>query len=45
VTVKFAELSDRIQGQVIDTGAGFPSELWDGSLKNLNRSGNAGGTV
>src|SRR5882762_5903004 len=45
VTVKFAELTDRIQGQVIDTGAGFPSEFMGRIFKKFEQvSGTRGGT-
>lgn len=45
VTVKFAELSDRIQGQVTDTGAGFPAEFMGRIFKKFEQvSGTRGGT-
>ena len=45
VTVKFSELSDRIQGQVIDTGTGFPSEFMERIFKKFEQvSGTRGGT-
>lgn len=45
VTVKFSELSDRIQGQVIDTGAGFPAEFMSRIFKKFEQvSGTRGGT-
>jgi PAS domain S-box-containing protein len=45
VTVKFSELSDRIQGQVIDTGVGFPSEFLSRIFKKFEQvSGTRGGT-
>jgi PAS domain S-box-containing protein len=45
VTVKFAELSDRIQGQVTDTGGGFPPEFMDRIFRKFEQvSGTRGGT-
>lgn len=45
VTVKFIELSDRIQGQVSDTGAGFPAEFMGRIFKKFEQvSGTRGGT-
>jgi PAS domain S-box-containing protein len=45
VTVKFTELSDRIQGQVTDTGVGFPSEFMSRIFKKFEQvSGTRGGT-
>ena len=45
VTVKFIELSDRIQGQVSDTGGGFPSEFLGRIFKKFEQvSGTRGGT-
>jgi len=45
VTVKFIELSDRIQGQVIDTGNGMPPEFLDRIFKKFEQaSGTKGGT-
>jgi PAS domain S-box-containing protein len=45
VTVKFAEFADRIQGQVIDTGAGMPPEFMGRIFKKFEQvSGTRGGT-
>jgi PAS domain S-box-containing protein len=45
VTVKFTELSDRIQGQVNDTGVGFPSEFMSRVFRKFEQvSGTRGGT-
>jgi signal transduction histidine kinase len=45
VTVKFIELSDRIQGQVTDTGSGFPPEFMSRIFKKFEQvSGTRGGT-
>lgn len=45
VTVKFAEFADRIQGQVIDTGAGLPPEFLGRIFKKFEQvSGTRGGT-
>jgi PAS domain S-box-containing protein len=45
VTVKFTDLSDRIQGQVTDTGIGFPSEFMSRVFKKFEQvSGTRGGT-
>jgi signal transduction histidine kinase len=45
VTVKFTELSDRIQGQVSDSGAGFPPEFMSRIFKKFEQvSGTRGGT-
>jgi PAS domain S-box-containing protein len=45
VTVKFTELSDRIQGQVTDTGVGFPSEFMSRVFRKYEQvSGTRGGT-
>src|SRR6185295_15358964 len=45
VTVKFTELSDRIQGQITDTGAGLPSEFMARIFKKFEQaSGTRGGT-
>lgn len=45
VTVKFMDFSDRIQGQVTDTGVGFPSEFMSRVFKKFEQvSGTRGGT-
>lgn len=45
ITVKFVELSDRIQGQVIDTGNGMPPEFLSRIFKKFEQaSGTRGGT-
>ena len=45
ITVKFIELSDRIQGQVIDTGNGMSSEFLNRIFKKFEQaSGTRGGT-
>jgi len=45
ITVKFIELSDRIQGQVIDTGNGIPPEFLNRIFKKFEQaSGTRGGT-
>jgi two-component system, NtrC family, sensor histidine kinase KinB len=45
ITVKFIELSDRIQGQVTDTGNGMPPEFLDRIFKKFEQaSGTRGGT-
>ena len=45
VTVKFIELADRVQGQVTDTGAGFPPEFLNRIFKKFEQaSGTRGGT-
>ena len=45
ITVKFIELSDRIQGQVIDTGNGMPPEFLNRIFKKFEQaSGTRGGT-
>lgn len=45
VTVKFTELKDRIQGQVIDTGPGIPPEFMDRMFKRFEQvRGTRGGT-
>jgi two-component system sensor histidine kinase ResE len=45
ITVKFIELSDRIQGQVIDTGHGMPPEFLNRVFKKFEQaSGTRGGT-
>ncbi len=45
ITVKFIELSDRIQGQVIDTGNGMPPEFLNRVFKKFEQaSGTRGGT-
>jgi NtrC-family two-component system sensor histidine kinase KinB len=45
ITVKFIELSDRIQGQVTDTGNGMPPEFLNRVFKKFEQaSGTRGGT-
>ena len=45
ITVKFTELSDKIQGQVIDTGNGMPPEFLNRIFKKFEQaSGTRGGT-
>jgi len=45
ITVKFIELSDRVQGQVIDTGNGMPPEFLNRIFKKFEQaSGTRGGT-
>lgn len=45
ITVKFSELKDRIQGQVIDTGPGIPQEYMDRMFKKFEQvKGTRGGT-
>ncbi len=45
ITVKFIELSDRVQGQVIDTGNGMPPEFLNRVFKKFEQaSGTRGGT-
>jgi len=45
ITVKFIEFSDRIQGQVIDTGNGMPPEFLNRIFKKFEQaSGTRGGT-
>jgi len=45
ITVKFSELKDRIQGQVIDTGSGIPQEYMDRMFKKFEQvKGTRGGT-
>jgi PAS domain S-box-containing protein len=45
ITVKFIEFSDRIQGQVIDTGNGMPPEFLNRIFKKFEQaSGTKGGT-
>jgi len=45
VTVKFVELKDRIQGQVIDNGPGIPKEFIDRLFKKFEQvNGTRGGT-
>src|SRR5882762_6226970 len=45
ITVKFIELSDRVQGQVTDTGNGMPPEFLNRIFKKFEQaSGTRGGT-
>src|SRR5882724_278847 len=45
ITVKFIELSDRVQGQVTDTGNGMPPEFMNRIFKKFEQvSGTRGGT-
>jgi PAS domain S-box-containing protein len=45
VTIKFTEFNDRVQGQVIDTGTGFPPEFMSRVFKKFEQvSGTRGGT-
>lgn len=45
VTIKFTELKDRIQGQIIDTGPGIPPEYMDRLFKRFEQvKGTRGGT-
>lgn len=45
ITVKFSELKDRVQGQVIDTGPGIPGEFMDRMFKKFEQvNGTRGGT-
>ncbi len=45
ITIKAAELSDRVQIQVVDTGPGIPAEFMDKMFKRFEQvSGTKGGT-